>query len=531
MFKLFRKKLAIGIDISDYSVEVLRLSKSGEVLAYGRVILEEGVVQDGKILKKEQLAKKLKELFLNTKPRPLDPSHAHLYAVVSLPESKTFIHYLELPLSLRGDELKRRIYEEASKIVPYDTQNIYWDYTAIPDKESRRVLFVGAPKEITDEYVEIIRLAGLEPVVLDVESASLGRSLVKPLSLEASSMVLDIGSRTTNLDIFDSKGLLHLSVTIPVAGSHFTKAIAEELKIGNDEAEKMKRSLGLDDKKKDNKVFSILRESFQKIIKEINAAISYYEEQSGEKIQEIILAGGSALLPKVDEYLAVNLEKKVTIGDPLKQIKGGQVLGRENHPILFANVIGLALRGAGDISAGINLLQKVTGAKKAKVQKMPRISKLQTVTPFQRIKNSRIFAASFIIVGFAVLGVVMYKYIFVPSAQDTRIGEVSQEQPTLDESKVEPPIGETPVATTTTTKEESVAEDNTTIEKITEVIIQDTPTGWLNVREGPGTSYNRIDRVYPKETYTLLEEDKNWYKIKIDEETEGWVTSQYATKE
>jgi len=66
--------------------------------------------------------------------------------------------------------------------------------------------------------------------------------------------------------------------------------------------------------------------------------------------------------------------------------------------------------------------------------------------------------------------------------------------------------------------------------EIEEVIIQDTPTGWLNVRSGPGTNYTQITRVYPNETYALLEEKDGWYKIKIDGETQGWVASQYTAK-
>lgn len=61
------------------------------------------------------------------------------------------------------------------------------------------------------------------------------------------------------------------------------------------------------------------------------------------------------------------------------------------------------------------------------------------------------------------------------------------------------------------------------------VRISDTPTTWLNVRTGPGTSFERIARVLPGEEYELLAEENDWYQIEIDEETQGWVTSQYAS--
>ena len=75
------------------------------------------------------------------------------------------------------------------------------------------------------------------------------------------------------------------------------------------------------------------------------------------------------------------------------------------------------------------------------------------------------------------------------------------------------------------------------IEEIKEmVLIQETGIGYLNVRQGPGTNYPIITKVYPKESYLLLEDsssEKNeeWYKIRLDDEQEGWIFSQYTIKQ
>lgn len=62
------------------------------------------------------------------------------------------------------------------------------------------------------------------------------------------------------------------------------------------------------------------------------------------------------------------------------------------------------------------------------------------------------------------------------------------------------------------------------------VLINDTPTGWLRVRLGPTTAATEAAKVKPKEKYPFLDEEKGWYKIRYDEEKEGWVSDQYATK-
>ena len=62
------------------------------------------------------------------------------------------------------------------------------------------------------------------------------------------------------------------------------------------------------------------------------------------------------------------------------------------------------------------------------------------------------------------------------------------------------------------------------------VEIADTPSGWVDVREGPGTKFARVTSVNPGEKYELLEKgsDGLWFKIKIDDSREGWVYAMFT---
>lgn len=62
------------------------------------------------------------------------------------------------------------------------------------------------------------------------------------------------------------------------------------------------------------------------------------------------------------------------------------------------------------------------------------------------------------------------------------------------------------------------------------VEILDTPTGWLRVRSEPNSSSGKeLTKIYPKETYKFLEStDSGWYKIKLDDGQEGWISGKYA---
>jgi len=62
------------------------------------------------------------------------------------------------------------------------------------------------------------------------------------------------------------------------------------------------------------------------------------------------------------------------------------------------------------------------------------------------------------------------------------------------------------------------------------VEILPTGTGFLRVRSGSGTANPEITRVHPGEKYPLLEEVSGWYRIRLVDQAEGWISGRYAKK-
>jgi len=62
------------------------------------------------------------------------------------------------------------------------------------------------------------------------------------------------------------------------------------------------------------------------------------------------------------------------------------------------------------------------------------------------------------------------------------------------------------------------------------VTIKGTPEGWLRVRFEPSINASEAARVNEGDTFQLLEEKSNWYKIKFDGTNEGWVSAEYTEK-
>ena len=62
------------------------------------------------------------------------------------------------------------------------------------------------------------------------------------------------------------------------------------------------------------------------------------------------------------------------------------------------------------------------------------------------------------------------------------------------------------------------------------VLILNTPTGFLRVRQDATIAANQIGTVNPGEKYDLVAEKPGWFEIKLTNGQTGWVSSQYAQK-
>ncbi len=81
-----------------------------------------------------------------------------------------------------------------------------------------------------------------------------------------------------------------------------------------------------------------------------------------------------------------------------------------------------------------------------------------------------------------------------------------------------------------TKKKEKEASSSATSQSTT-ITINDTPTGWLRVREEPTINASESGRVEPGDKFDLLEEKEGWYKINYEDDKEGWVSAEYCSKE
>lgn len=362
MFLNFYREKIFGLDISDYSIEIILLGGSinaPKLLAMGRSTLEPGIIEDGRIIKKEEIKNALQNLVKNPEFGMIRTKRF----IFTLPESKIFYHIFNLPRDLKKEQEQEFIESQAIQTFPFLLKDIYFDFQKREKADFKEILLVASPKNIVDDFLDVFQSCQLQPLVIESESESLARALIT--DKKEVILIVDIGARTTNLSIFDESGL-RLSNSVKIAGNKFTRSLTEKFKISYQDAEKLKRKVGLNPEPEEGKVFFVLQKEVQAIIWEIRRTEDYFQKKEKKSIGKMILAGGSSSLPFLREYLAGNLKREVLIGDPWARINIDILRKKEYYekalkvsPILYATVIGSALRGLvkQPKEAGINLIK------------------------------------------------------------------------------------------------------------------------------------------------------------------------------
>jgi type IV pilus assembly protein PilM len=397
---------AFGLDISDRSVEIIELEKvfRFSVTTYGREELAPGVVENGRILDANALALKLKTLLKEVKPKRVSTNKA----IISLPETQVFIQCFTVDANLKSTELSEAILDKVGTILPLNPDKMYWDFIRkpLPDKTKALIIFVGVPRDIASGYVKFCNSIGLEVVSLSVESLSLARAILK--KSDRQSLIMDIGTLSTSLNFFDSNDCAQMSVIIPLAGQNFTDAIKTKLNLEGPDADDLKAKFGFKDSSENNirpHVLPVLDE----MVKEVKDAINYYEATFKQKLDDVYLIGGSALMPGIAEEIKLRIDRPIQIAVSGHNINLKSLAGKAGNSFpLFANVIGLGMLGASGEFQDINLLKKMPRAEvntidKLNLFKLGYLSKVNTIRAI--FNNKYVLITVIILIGviFAVL--------------------------------------------------------------------------------------------------------------------------------
>ncbi len=355
-----------GIDINDLSLRIVKLKKRGggfRVASFNEVYIQPNIVKERTIQNQEALIKIIK-LALNTvKGEKL----ATKYVIASLPEEKSFSQVIQMP-KMTEEELKLAVPFEAENYIPLTVDKVYLDFQIINPHHKESVNHVDLlinvmPRSIVDSYVYCFKQAGLIPSILEVESQSISRALIKSGKEVIPLLLIDLGLTNTSLVIFSGNSVRFTS-SIPISSQELTNAISDKLGISSDKAEELKIKYGLSKEgEKKFKIIESLNPILINLVSQIRKYIIFYHGHASheyllpngrdyQKIEKIIICGGGANLKGLPEFLQNELKIPIEIGNPLINILGYNETGNQIIPqkkiLSFTTALGLALRGVID---------------------------------------------------------------------------------------------------------------------------------------------------------------------------------------
>lgn len=314
----YRNKPLFGLDIGSGSLKVMQLDadtiagSKPAIVGYGTTHFERTAIENGVIIQPEVVAKAMLELF----KAGLNGDITTRRVAMAIPAYRTFTRAISLP-ALKPKELAEAVQLEAEQYIPMPLEDLYLDYSVIKaDKDATEVFAVAVPRKIVDSYLSLAKLTGLEVVLIDTTLGGCSRLFSQDKQSDGASVIIDFGSQSSDISIFDKNILV--TGTVQGGGAVFTGSIKSKLSVTQAEANIIKNKYGLSLSKKQKEISEALEPTLGQIVKEIRRMIRYYDERYGadKPVTQVITLGGGANMPGLAEYLTAALRMPVRHSEP-----------------------------------------------------------------------------------------------------------------------------------------------------------------------------------------------------------------------
>lgn len=348
---MFGSKGIVGLDIGSSYIKAVQLNetRSGyELTLFDMLSISPELIVEGSIIDAIRVTESLRELVRKTKIKAKD-------AVISIAgHSSVIIKRISLP-EMTEEELSESIKFEAEQYVPFDIEDVNLDFQILGPKEEpgqMDVILVAVKKDVINDYVAVVKEAGLNTAIVDVDAFALENMYGINYEIEAEKNIglVNIGASTINMNIL--KGGVSVFTRDSSAGGNVqTDALQKEFGVSFEEAERLKRGEPVE-KVRPEDANSLIINASGDIFSEVSRSLDYFRSSTLQaEVHEVILSGGSALIRGFSEELSVKIGIPVKIAEPFRNIvipkKFDASFIEEVAPIA-AVAVGLATRRPGD---------------------------------------------------------------------------------------------------------------------------------------------------------------------------------------
>jgi type IV pilus assembly protein PilM len=317
---LFGKKdTLVGLDIGSRSVKLAEISESKNGLKlkrFGMADIPAGAIEDGAISDPETAAGIIRQLFKSTNVKETN-------VAVSIGGYSVIVKKINVQ-TMPEEQLQETIHFEAEQYIPFDISDVNLDFQILGENESNpnqmSVFLVAAKKEMVNDYINLVTLAGLNPCIIDVEAFALQNVFEANYDVQDENVALiDIGASKTSLNILKGNSSVFMR-DVALGCLQINQKIMSLLDCSYDQAELHK--FGEPSAKMSGEE---LRQITTSVVTdwcmEIRRALDFfYTNYPDDQIKRIILSGGGANIEEFRKLLASESSAVVEILDPFKKL-------------------------------------------------------------------------------------------------------------------------------------------------------------------------------------------------------------------
>lgn len=331
----------VSLDIGTYSIKCLNFKSARgqlEVVQAVEVPNHMGIAIPTDEISRDKLSEQVDSFFS-------DHSLSKTDTRLALPESVVSTKVISVPV-LSDAELASAIGWQAEQHLPIPKEDLAMEYQVLyrPERAEKdaqmRILLVGSRKSLIDRYTDVFKNVGIEPTCLETQTSSILRA-AQITPDQPVTMVVHIGFSTMDISIVHG-GELTFVFSHPNGGLILNRALESALQLPPPQAEEYKRTYGLDPRFFEGKVQAALMPAIKSFIEHMQRAMYYHSMQyPSEKVERILLSGGTANLPSLVAYIASTLGVEVLFLNPFNGVTGNVP---QSNPTSFSVCAGLGMR-------------------------------------------------------------------------------------------------------------------------------------------------------------------------------------------
>jgi type IV pilus assembly protein PilM len=295
---------------------------------------------------------------------------------ISLPGQAGLSRFIKLP-PVEPKQLPALVGFEAKQQIPFDLEDVVWDYQQMPGCDTaddddddlpmenevglfaiKRDQLLRATRPLIDAEVELdfIQLAPIaiyNAIIFD----QLPHESEEGAEIDRNEWICILSMGTDTSDLVLTNGFRVWQRSVPLGGNHFTKQVTNEMKLTFAKAELLKRNAR--DAAEAKAIFQAMRPTFKDLVTEVQRSLGYFASLDREaKITKIVALGNAMKLPGLSQYIEKNTEIPVSRIDSYERLTGPdiEVPAFKENALAFPVCYGLVLQGTGAAKLRTNLV-------------------------------------------------------------------------------------------------------------------------------------------------------------------------------